>query len=93
MVKLPGRIVVKRSARYLSKADQGNSTAAPSQLAQAFAPLCRQPYHFVPTPGSGFQASRPHTSSKPLPPATIFTRLAVWTIMGGLDMGSHEWLP
>ena len=38
MVKLPGRIVVKRSARYLGKADQGNSTAASSQLAQAFAP-------------------------------------------------------
>jgi len=38
LVKLPGRIVVKRSARYLGKADQGNSTAAPSQLAQAFAP-------------------------------------------------------
>ena len=37
MVKLPGRIVVKRGARYLGKANQRNSTAAPSQLAQAFA--------------------------------------------------------
>ncbi len=38
MVKLPGRIFVKRSARYLGRADHKNSTTAPSQFAQALAP-------------------------------------------------------
>ncbi len=38
MVKLPGRIVVKRGARNLGTADHRNSTAAPSQFAQALAP-------------------------------------------------------
>jgi len=37
LVKLPGRIVVKRGACYLGKADHRNSTVAPSQFAQAFA--------------------------------------------------------
>ncbi len=38
MVKCPGRIVVKRGARYFGRADHRNSTAAPSQFAQALAP-------------------------------------------------------
>ncbi len=38
MVKRPGRIFVKRGARYLGRADHRNSTAATSQFAQALAP-------------------------------------------------------
>ncbi len=38
MLKLPGRIFVKHGARYLGRADHKNSTAAPSQFAQALAP-------------------------------------------------------
>ncbi len=38
LVKLPDRIVVKRGARNLETADHRNSTAAPSQVAQALAP-------------------------------------------------------
>ncbi len=37
MVKRPGRIIVERGARHLGKADQRNSTPAPSPFAPAFA--------------------------------------------------------